>query len=446
MSKLLSAPRALFVLGFGMLGGCSGLSADGWSIDAAEMTPITTTSREPSCSAPAPAPAPAPAAAMAPAAAYERAARTEGPLARFFLHAPLSSAVAAAAAPGAAAAPAPAEQPADWVDRNTSKVRDAMGKLPPKLQNDKVIQSILDLVVQRKQQMLASTMGKMNDASLQPQLAAASAAAHAPISGQQLTQAASSAAAGHQPAKITIAGIKNLHQALVSYSLERGVNYVSYYFDGSMVDRLGNKIAVPTFTGMKVTDADITGLLVTLLESAVDDAIETPVWYSVAADGKTRTYYPGGTGTSPPSALTYSAYEANPQKPDITTAPILEKMAPTDLGCGMTTLKAQAARYLANDAAVWAGSGTGLVMGLFGGVELGPFVAFGKISIGDNQMLQSIVQALITFAARRGTYEAIWPRLWGHYQTPDDRLSTVVSMLKIVSPTDPSAKSSATSP
>lgn len=443
MSKLLSAPRALFVLGLGLLGGCGNLNPNGSIIDAGQMTPIATTNREPTCVVPTPPPA----AAGAPAAGAPRAAAaafasapsgTAGPLAPFFLRAPQFAAPAAMAAAPGAAAPAPArpQNLTDTLDTQTSNVPGAMARLPDKLQNDKVMKSMLDLVVRRKQQMMASTIENTSEAALQPHLAAASAAIQAPVSKDQYVKSVSAAADKHQPAAITISDIKTLHQSLVAHRLERGMSYVSYYFDGNMVDRLGNKLAAPTFTDMKVTNADITGILVALLESAADDALDTPVW--VSADGK--TYYPGGSGTAP-AALTYSAYLANPQKPDITKAPILEPMAKDDTGCGMTTLKAQAARYLANDAAVWAGSGTGLIMGLFGGVEVGPFVAFGKVSIGDNQTLQAIVQALITFAARRGTYEAIWPRLWGHYQTPDDRLYTLVSVLKIVSPADTSASS-----
>ena len=447
MSKLIRAPRACLLLCIGLVGGCGNLSADAWRIDAADRTPIVTTDREPTCAVASPSPvvsaAPAAPSLMAATASLASAPAASGriasPIAPFFLRRPpamaaTSTSLSAPFAATASLATRGSESLADAVDRGTSDVPGGMRTLPDRLQNDKVMKSMLDLVVRRKQQMLKSTIDSSSDASLRSTLAMTvsvepGGGGATALSKTALAQAAGDAADKHKPEPISIDDIKNLHQNLVAHRLERGMNYVSYYFDGKMVDRLGNKLAAPTFTDMKVTNADITGLLVALLESAADEALQTPVWIGATADDK--NYYPGGS-TNVPSALRYAAGDKEADFPKYA-----EKLVAK--GCGMTKLKSQAARYLANDAAVWAGSGTGLVMGLFGGVEVGPFVAFGKVSIGDNQTLQAIVQALITFAARRGTYEAIWPRLYAYNETENDRLATLVAVLKFVAPADTAA-------
>jgi hypothetical protein len=437
MSKPVSAPRAVVVLAFCLLTGCASLDPNAWRLDAAQMTPITTTNREPTCPAPA---AAAATAALRVGGSYSIA----GPLDVFFLRAPRPAAQVvdfqvADGRPAPAATPVLTEPLADEIDRKSSNVPGAMAALPPKLQDDKVIKSILNLAVTRKYQMMKSVVANSSEASLQRHFATVSASA-APVlaantkgsihdtgsAKQALTTGIDNAAAKHVPNQISIQDIKTLHQALVSQGLDRGMQYASYYFSGTMADRFGAKLAAPTFTGQKVTDADIGGLLTALLESAADDALQTPIWVGATADDK--NYYPGGS-TVVPSALYYAADGDAKNYPNLT-----EKLVP--LGCGMTTLKAEAIRYLANDAAAWATSGTGLIVGLFGGVNLGIPFALGKVSIGDNQTLQTIVQTLISFAAKRGSYEAIWPRLYAYNQTKNDRLADLVKILSIISPAE----------
>jgi hypothetical protein len=68
-------------------------------------------------------------------------------------------------------------------------------------------------------------------------------------------------------------------------------------------------------------------------------------------------------------------------------------------------LKAQAIAYLANTGATRTSTLGGLVTGSFGGlgVSLG---VFGKISIGDNQTLQTIVKTALSHAAARAAEQA----------------------------------------
>jgi hypothetical protein len=439
---------AILAVGMSLVAGCTGftLDPDAWRFDAAQHTPIATSKREPTC------PAQPQAAAMAFAAPQRIAPRgarlAGGPLGAFFIPRPATAAgfrpAVAMAVPGAPGVTTQAAL-ADNIDANTNDVEGALTRLPPKLQGNKVFRSVLNVATTRKLQMMRSVIDKSSEPALQahftgPEPRLAAALGPAAPSKSDLLAATDGALARHVPETVSIADIKSLHQALVSQEADRGLQYAYYYFSGKMVDRFGAKVAAPTFTDQKITNADITGLIVTLLESVADDALQTPVW--VGADGK--TFFPGAS-TSVPSALSYSALIANGDDTKVGTAPILEKMAAPDYGCGMTTLKAQALTLLANNAATWGKGGTGLVVGLFGGANLGTPFALGKVSVGDNQTLQAIVQSLIVFAAKRGVYEAAWPSFYGYEQGQHDSLATLVSLLKIISPADSDSSSGGSS-
>jgi hypothetical protein len=175
----------------------------------------------------------------------------------------------------------------------------------------------------------------------------------------------------------------------------RVVLYESYYFNGSFVDRFGSKLNKPTLS-LTITDQEISGAINAFVEALADDLFpQTKVW--TGTGGK---YYPGGT-TNKPSFLQY--LDDTGGSPANLTQPIVDK------GCGMTAIKADVLNYLSGKAATWAAGEAGVILGSVGGADVGALVVFGKLSIGDNKALETIVQTVLSTAAKRATFEATVP-------------------------------------
>jgi len=152
------------------------------------------------------------------------------------------------------------------------------------------------------------------------------------------------------------------------------------------------------------------------------------------------TYYPpntADTGTTNaskavPSWVAYGAAENLPFSSLVAPIPTYQ-----DSGCGMTSIKSDTLSYLSGKATTWAAGSTELFLGLFGGANVGPFVVFGKLSIGDNKALQNIVQTILSFASKRATYEALVPILWS-IDIPSSTVADMVDQLVFDAPSSSS--------
>jgi hypothetical protein len=174
--------------------------------------------------------------------------------------------------------------------------------------------------------------------------------------------------------------------------------YFSTYYSGKFVDRFGQTIAKPSLKlpsltdssksidlSLTVSDADIASALTVLVEYLADLLDSTPVLGSsdpgkVTTSGPSATtFYPGAT-TSVPTA--YVLKTADYKK--------------VSTGCGVTADNAKILGFIAKAAGDEAQLVNGLVAQSAGGlgVSLG---VFGKISIGDNQTLGTLIK---TFASR----------------------------------------------
>lgn len=216
---------------------------------------------------------------------------------------------------------------------------------------------------------------------------------------------------------------ETLYQALIAtHDSQQGdlsqrlMDYESDYFNGSFTDRFGTLYAKPALSGT-VTDQEIANALIVFFEAVADEIFQTtPVWTGKdAASGKTF-YYPGANANQP-SFLAYATEQG--------ATPLTLPLA-TD-GCGMTALKAQALTYLSGKAATWASGESGLVVGATGGANLGPAVILGKLSIGDNKLLLTVIQSIFADAARRAVFEATIPVLLSLNQ--DKSMATVWQVL-----------------
>jgi hypothetical protein len=170
------------------------------------------------------------------------------------------------------------------------------------------------------------------------------------------------------------------------------VSYFSAYYKGSFVDRFGTKLAKPGIS-RTISDAEIASAIKVMWELVFDYTLHTPVWKSGT------TYYPGAT-TEVPTAVAAKLIVAQ------------DLLADADSKhCGITALKAEAIEYLSNAAADRAAALGGLVGGSFGGFHFG-FGVMGKLSIGDNQMLQAVVKMSLSETAGRAAEEASYRALY----------------------------------
>ncbi|MFL9866145.1 hypothetical protein PQR67_18360 [Paraburkholderia fungorum] len=137
-----------------------------------------------------------------------------------------------------------------------------------------------------------------------------------------------------------------------------------------------------------------------------------------------NTYYPGGTANEP----SFAVYAASNHVAGGGQALLVP------YGCGMTRLKADALGYLSGKAATWAAGESGLILGSAGGANIGLPIVLGKLSIGDNKTLQTLVQTILSVAARRAVFEAAIPVLWKIDQPADWTITNLIDNLVFKSP------------
>ena len=171
--------------------------------------------------------------------------------------------------------------------------------------------------------------------------------------------------------------------------------YFSAYYNGTFVDRMGQKLTPPalvTDIGNKtIPDSDITSAVTFLLEYVADLFDTTPVLGDTNDKATAKTFYPSGK-TDEPTALA------------IGHAPYAQ-IQPA--GCGLNANTVELLGNLANAAGTRASAISGLVAQSAGGIGISLGV-FGKISIGDNQLLANLVKATASRLAMRATFAAMY--------------------------------------
>jgi hypothetical protein len=274
--------------------------------------------------------------------------------------------------------------------------RDAVLKqLPASVQTDKVVRSVLNLMVTRKSESANSIrlMRPSIDTSRDAEITKANDAA--------------------TPSKLYASDFEALYKKLISPNgvdkSSRIISYEGAYFKGQFIDRFGTRLPQPTLA-LTVTDQEIAAVLTTFIEALADDLFSTtPVWI----DDKSN-YYPGDNSNQP----TFLTFDGAPAPVEL-----------VDFGCGMTKLKIDALVYLSGKASTWAAGETGFVLGAFGGVSGGPVFVLGKLSIGDNKTLQTVAQSILANAAKRATLEGLKDVLLNINQPKDWKLGDLIDSL-----------------
>ncbi|MDW6024846.1 hypothetical protein SAZ10_24125 [Mesorhizobium sp. BAC0120] len=151
--------------------------------------------------------------------------------------------------------------------------------------------------------------------------------------------------------------------------------YYEAYFDGGFRDRLGGKFPKPGFS-TRIGNEQLASTVAVFVELVLDYALYTPVW----RDKMSGNYYPGASN-EPPTVLAAGVIKA----PEPLVAPGY---------CGISKLKAAVVGYVSQLVGHGATLSGSLFAGTFGGWSVGLGIV-GNISVGDNQTLQAMVQAVL---------------------------------------------------
>jgi hypothetical protein len=163
--------------------------------------------------------------------------------------------------------------------------------------------------------------------------------------------------------------------------------------------------------GMSISDADNaipSGTIITAIDAAAphpglsvtlsNAAIRAVGGARLTVTPAKKTYYPAAS-TNEPSALALTSRNATSMS-----------LNPKSVGCGMTIIKAKAINSLAQSFGSAASNSAGAAVGTIGGVGFSLGI-FGKLSVGDNKAITSLIEATVSELVKRLTVEATYPVL-----------------------------------
>jgi hypothetical protein len=178
------------------------------------------------------------------------------------------------------------------------------------------------------------------------------------------------------------------------------VAYLSAYYKGRFTDRLSVVSPKPNIS-TTIPDSEIAAAETVLLEFVMDTIDPTPVMGDdpVSSVSSTTHFYPGDSTEEPTAFATGLTKYVQIPNPTSATDPSV---------CGITTKNSWVLKDLANGAGDQATAVGGLIANTPGGVSLGLGI-IGKISIGDNQTLSTLVK---TAASRVATRAALASTYW----------------------------------
>jgi hypothetical protein len=187
----------------------------------------------------------------------------------------------------------------------------------------------------------------------------------------------------------------NDHQTFDANLLE----YLHIYYSGKFYDRMGTAVAAPQIS-TTIPDSEIAAAETVLLEFLIDTIDPTPVMGDSDPVTGNTVFYPGNSKNQPTAYTVFGRYiqiEAPPSDP-------------SKYPCGITTANAWVLKDLANAASNEAAAVGGLVANTPGGISIGLGV-LGKISIGDNQTLSTIVKTAASRLALRAALASSYATL-----------------------------------
>jgi hypothetical protein len=179
--------------------------------------------------------------------------------------------------------------------------------------------------------------------------------------------------------------------------------YYQAYYAGKFYTYFGVSFAQPTIS-MTISDNEITQAAMVFVELLFDNVLSSQVWVATDKTGK-KTYYPGGNANMPTLAALNSGNKN-------VVVPI-----PTTSGQCMTETKAKLINNVAQQFATAASADSALTIKSVGGLEIGLGV-LGKLSLGDNSTLSSLVKNVASEVVLRLTAQLVYKAL-EHYNIDD---------------------------
>jgi hypothetical protein len=162
--------------------------------------------------------------------------------------------------------------------------------------------------------------------------------------------------------------------------------YYTAYYQGNFMGYFSAQPVAKPAVQLSITDDEVTQAAAVFLELVFDQILSPTVW----TDGKRPpgTYYPSG-GSKPPTYL--GVFKVTPE--------LLADATPgvPPGACGMTKLKMETLTYLAKTFSTAASGEISITIKSFGGIEV-PLGIFGKLNVGDNQILTKLAQMVASEA------------------------------------------------
>jgi len=272
------------------------------------------------------------------------------------------------------------------------RAANTLSALPYKLQNDVVVQAVLSQAqnVTLKASMAAAPQSATAAAAILP----ATPTPVAPLTQSDFYKFANLVAEYVLRQPNAQSGVADAFAQAIS-------PYYQAYFAGKFYTYFGTSFAQPTVS-MTVSDNEITQAAMVFVEFLFDQALKSQVWSSTVTDQtgkKTITYYPAGTSNEPTVAT------LNPQV--LVSIPTADK-------CTMTVTKAKLINYVAQQFATAASADSALTIKSVGGLEIGLGI-LGKLSIGDNSTLSSLVKNVASEVVLRLTAQLAYTVLKPYY-------------------------------
>jgi hypothetical protein len=167
--------------------------------------------------------------------------------------------------------------------------------------------------------------------------------------------------------------------------------YYTAYYQGNFIGYFSGPPVAKPAVQLTIKDDEVTQAAGIFLELLFDQILSPTVW----TDGKNPpgAYYPGG-GSKPPTYV--GVFKVTPQ-------PLADATSGVPPGaCGMTGLKMEALTYLAKTFSTAASGEISITIKSFGGIEV-PLGIFGKLNVGDNQLLTDLAQMVVSESVTRLT-------------------------------------------
>ena len=186
--------------------------------------------------------------------------------------------------------------------------------------------------------------------------------------------------------------------------------YMVAYYQGKFVDRSGGTLSKPTL-GFTISNETITGALTVGMEAIVDysayknQKVKWPiVWEVKKEEGKAdKRVYQTADNKKPTFVDVLHTAQGKAEGDEIDpVAFVAEPMVPNG-EVGITKKKLEQIALFSGAAGDAGGAASDLITRSFGGGMGGPFVLFGKISIGDNDTLAKVVQTTVDTFVKRST-------------------------------------------